>query len=234
MLLTHQQQQKIWDKEHKNPFVLHQMDSDKASNGVLKFIDWLKSKKDIFGLKGVELGCGKGRNVIGLAKLGINMTGIDFSPAAIKEAKKRAKQRNAENSTKFVIHDATTLWPFDANTFDIAIDCFATTDIETANGRTFAGKEMARVLKPGGYVLAYLLSPQDEFHKEMLQKSPSNEKNSFTHPTTGKFEKTFDREEIVELYGDLKLIEETRIEKKTIFFDKEYNCYHHWMIFKKI
>lgn len=176
MTLTHQQQQKIWDEEHKNPYVLHQMDSDKASSGVVEFVEWLKKKKQLSGLKGIELGCGKGRNVIGLAKLGLKMTGIDFSPAAIEEAKRRSKEFNVDDSTQFVVHDATEPWPFDSNTFDLAIDCFATTDIETPKGRKFAGNEMARILKSGGYLLAYLLSPQDEFHKEMLQKSPATEK----------------------------------------------------------
>lgn len=233
MSLTHQQQQKIWNEEHKNPYVLHQMNSTKTSSGVVKFVEWLAKRKQLSNLNGIELGCGKGRNVISLAKLGLRMTGIDFSPAAIEEAKRRSKESDADDSTQFVIHDATEPWPFDSNTFDLGIDCFATTDIETAEGRKFAGVEMARVLKPGAYLLAYLLSPQDEFHKEMLQRSPATEKNAFTHPTTGKFEKTFDRDEILELYGDLKLVEETRIDKKTSFFDKEYNCFHHWMIFEK-
>jgi hypothetical protein len=67
----------------------------------------------------------------------------------------------------------------------------------------------------------------------MLQKSSTNEKNAFTHISTGKFEKTFEREEIVALYHHLKLVEEQRIEKQATFFGKTYDCYHHWMIFKK-
>lgn len=233
MPLTHQQQQQIWDNEHKNPYVLKQMDSKDASGGVLKFVEWLKRKQRLEGMRGIELGCGKGRNAIKLAQLGLIMTGIDFSPAAIKEAKTRAKQSGVENTTNFVIHDATLPWPFNSNLFDLAIDCFATTDIETQKGRQFAAQELTRVIKPKGYLLAYLLSPQDEFHNEMLQKSPAGEKNAFLHLTTGKFEKTFDRDEILGLYKDLTLVEEKRISKKTEFFGKIYNCFHHWMIFKK-
>lgn len=233
MPLTHKQQQEIWDKEHKTPLILLQMDSKEASSGVIQFIDWIKQKKQLNGLKGIELGCGKGRNIIKLAQLGLKMTGIDFSPAAIKEAKRRAKESDVGNSTNFIIHDAILPWPFDTNSFDLAIDCFATTDIESKDGRQFAAQELARVLRPDGYLLAYLLSPQDEFHKEMLQKSPAKEKNAFFHPTTGKFEKTFENDEILNLYKDLKLVEEKTISKKTDFFGKSYDCYHHWMIFRK-
>lgn len=233
MSLTHQQQQQIWDDEHKNPYVLKQMDSKDVSSGVLKFIEWLKRKQQLKGLKGIELGCGKGRNVIRLAQLGLIMTGIDFSPSAIKEAKKRAEESGVENATNFVIHDAILPWPFNSDSFDLAVDCFATTDIETQKGRQFATQELTRVLKPKGYLLAYLLSSQDEFHNEMLQKSPAGEKNAFLHLTTGKFEKTFDKDEILELYKDLTLVEEERISKKTEFFGKTYDCFHHWMVFEK-
>jgi ubiquinone/menaquinone biosynthesis C-methylase UbiE len=233
MPITHKKQQQIWEKEHKNPYVLQQMDSKEASSGVLQFIDWLQQRKSLKGLRGVELGCGKGRNVIKLAELGIEMVGIDFSPSAIKEAQKRAKESNVETTAKFIDHDATIPWPFDSDSFDFAIDCFATTDIEDPEGRKFAAEEIKRVLKPSGYLLTYLLSPEDEFHKEMLQQSPADEKNAFLHPTTGKFEKTFDRDEILNLYTGLTLVIEKRIEKVATFFGKQYNCYHHWIIFEK-
>src|SRR6185503_13228309 len=105
---------------------------------------------------------------------------------AIKEAKKRANKSGAQ----FIVADATKKWPFKANVFDFGIDCFASTDIESPKGRSFAISEMMRVLKPGGYFLAYLLSIDDEFHKNMIQKSPAKERNSFLH-STGKFEKTY-------------------------------------------
>lgn len=232
MAITHEKQQQIWDEEHKNPYVLLQMDSDEASGGVIQFFDWLKEKGQQPS-KGIELGCGKGRNVIGLARLGIEMTGIDFSPSAIKEAIKRAKKVGLENKTSFLVHDATTPWPFITNSFDLAVDCFATTDIETPEGRNFAADEMARILKPGGHLLAYLLSTDDEFHKEMMQISPATERNAFLHPTTGKFEKTFDRDEILVLYDNLKVVEERRIQKVAEYFGKKYNCNHHWMVFEK-
>lgn len=233
MAITHKKQQEIWDEEHKNPYVLPQMNSSEASSGVIQFLEWLKQKGVESGLKGIELGCGKGRNVVGLAELGFEMTGIDFSPAAIEEAQKRAKKAGLGNKATFIVHDATMPWPFDSDSFDLAIDCFATTDIESSEGRKFAAEEMIRILKPKGYLLAYLLSSEDEFHKRMLVESPAAERNAFLHPTTGKFEKTFDRDEIISLYKGMDLMEERRISKKGIFFGKEYNCYHYWMIFLK-
>ena len=231
--ITHDQQRRIWEEEHKNPYVLPQMDSGQMSSGVEKLTDWLTKKGEKRRLRGIELGCGKGRNVIGLAKLGFEMTGIDFSVSAIKEARRRAEKAGIGNKAHFSVHDATLIWPFDSDSFDLAIDCFATTDIESEKGRKFAAIEMAKVLRPGGYLLAYLLSPDDEFHKETMKVSPAAERNAFLHPTTGKFEKMFDRNEILSLYSQLQLIEEQRIEKTATFFGQEYNCNHFWMIFQK-
>src|SRR3989344_7507910 len=96
--ITHQEQLERWDKEHQQPNVLPQMDSTKGSSGVVKFFEWLKttvSKPE--NLSGIEMCCGKGRNVIWLAKQGVKMTGIDFSPAAIAVAQKRAKEAKVED-----------------------------------------------------------------------------------------------------------------------------------------
>jgi len=68
----------------------------------------------------------------------------------------------------------------------------------------------------------------------MIKISPAKEKNAFLNPKTGKFEKTFDRDELINLHKMLKLIVEERIEKIAVFFGKEYKCKHHWMIFQKV
>ncbi len=232
--INHATQKKIWEEEHKKPNVLKQMDSNNPSSGVLRFWDWLKDKQhNTEGLKGIEMGCGKGRNVIWLAKRGVDMTGFDFSENAIKESISRAEKEKV--ATKFLVYDAIKKWPFKSNSFDLGIDCFATTDIESVKGRRFAASELIRVTKPKGLTLVYVMSIDDEYHKEMIRKSPASEKNSFLNPITEKFEKIFDRSEILDLYKkNVLLVEEKRIKKIESFFGKDYKCKHYWMIFQKI
>ena len=226
--MKHEDQQKIWDREHSKPTVLLQMDSDDASSGVKKFWEWLDAY-DVLRETGIEMGCGKGRNVIWLAKQGIAMSGFDFSPAAIEEAKRRAT--DVPNAS-FQVADATQRWPYDDASFDFGIDCFASTDIESPEGRQAAIAELRRVLKPGGLLLAYLLSTDDEFHKEMVQSSPAHERNVFLHPT-GKFEKIYDEQDIAELFGDWEVAAKERIPKTATFGDKEYACNHFWLVLRK-
>ncbi len=231
--MEHEKQHQIWEKEHDTPQVLHQMDSRDVSSGVAKFVDWIGTVTNQNDLTGIEMCCGKGRNVIGLARQGFDMTGFDFSKSAITEARKRALEAGIEPHAQFFIQDATKAWQFPSDKFDFGIDCFASTDIESTEGREFARNEFIRVIKPGGYLLVYTLSTDDEFHKEMVKVSPAKEKNAFFHPTTGKFEKTFERDELVSFYKDLKLVQEERVKKKATFFGKEYDCKHFWMVFQK-
>ncbi|MBI2483717.1 class I SAM-dependent methyltransferase [Candidatus Uhrbacteria bacterium] len=233
MSISHDKQKELWEEEHKKPFVLLQMDQKDASSGIQRFFSWLTARNPSTNLAGIEMGCGKGRNSIWLAKQGVKMTAFDFSENAIAEAKKRAKESNVDKKVNFTVQDATKQWHFDDGQFDFAIDCFASTDIESTEGRAFARNEFYRVLKNEGFLLVYTLSTDDEFHKEMLEKHPAEEKNSFTHPTTGKFEKVFDREELLDFYKDFEWVEEQRVEKETEFFEKKYQCKHFWLILKK-
>jgi SAM-dependent methyltransferase len=51
---------------------------------------------DIAGLRGVHLQCHIGTDTVSLARLGASMTGLDFSPAAVAEARKLAGQIGAD------------------------------------------------------------------------------------------------------------------------------------------
>lgn len=206
-MLTHSSQQQIWEEEHRNPQVLLPMNSTEVSHGVALFWDWLQKKRYSHPLHGIEMGCGKGRNSIWLAQQGVTIEAFDFSPFAIEEAKKRALAAAPKIPPNFRVHNATQPWPFKNESFDFAIDCFASTDIDSLHGRAFARDELWRVLKSNGYLLVYTLSTDDTFHQEMRQKSPAFEKNSFLHPTNGKFEKVFDEEELKMFYQNWKLIE---------------------------
>lgn len=227
--MTHQQ--KIWEEEHTNPHVLLPMNSTEASHGVSLFWNWLQEKDFSHPLQGLEMGCGKGRNSIWLAKQDVSMTAFDFSKVAIEEAKRRAA--SLEKNLHLCVHDATQPWPFEDNSFDFAIDCFASTDIDSLQGRSFARDELFRVLKPKSYLLLYTLSTDDAFHQEMCRISSAPEKNTFFHPSNGKFEKVFDEEELNHFYQKWKFLEKKRIPKTVTFFNKDYSCSHFWIVLQK-
>lgn len=231
--ISHQDQQRIWEEEHAHPQVLLPMDSNDASSGVVLFLEWLQSKGECKGLNGIDIGCGKGRNSIFMAKQGMDMVGFDFSPTAIAEASERAKVAGVNGNTQFIVHDASERWPFEDGLFDFAIDCFASTDIESLENRMVARDECWRVLKPGGHLFVYSLSTDEEFHTRMRNESPAEEEGAFLHPRTGKFEKMFSRDELMDFYRSWTLVEERRVPKVATFFGEKYSCNHFWLVFRK-
>src|SRR5206468_1991702 len=87
---AHERQRRVWEAEHQSPAALLQLDSLEPSGGVVKFWRYLV---DVGAPRttGVEMGCGKGRNVLWLAEQGARVEGFDFSEAAIEEASRRAR-----------------------------------------------------------------------------------------------------------------------------------------------
>jgi SAM-dependent methyltransferase len=227
---NHFDQRKAWEKEHSQPSVLLQMDSDKPSSGVVRFYEWLQARGAGNNLKGLEMCCGKGRNVIWLANQGVAMTGADFSSVAITEAQKRAAD---VAKAHFMVHDATLPYPLEPASLDFVVDCFGSTDIESPEGRVAARDNLIKLLKPGGYYLTYLLSTDDAYHKMMIEQHPGPEPGSFIHPENGKFEKAFTEAEVKEFYQDLKLVTFERLPKTATFAGKSYACNHIWAVFQK-
>lgn len=159
------------------------------------------------------------------------MVGSDYSKVAIAEAKRRAKDAGLYRKVTFVFHDVTKPYDLPLESMDFAIDCFGSTDIETAHGRQKAFNNIRRLLKPGGYMMIYLLSTDDEYTQELLRKYPGPEYGSYINK--GKYEKAFSEQEIKELYGDMDLLVLERIPKKVTFFDREYRNNYIWAVFQK-
>ena len=232
--ITHEEQKNKWNEEHANPFVLKMMDARKGSSSLQPFVEFLE-KEGKSNLVGVEMGCGKGRNVIWLAQQSLfsKVYGFDFSEIGIEKSKQRAEEAGVSRKVQFDVMDATIPWRYETDFFDFGIDCTASTDIENLEGRKASVAEMRRVLKPGGYFLVYVMSTEDEYHKTIIAQSPAEEPNAFIHPETGKFEKVFSEQELDELYRDFELIEAKRINKSSEFFGKSYASFMHWRVYRK-
>lgn len=234
MLISHRQQKLAWQKEHKNPKVFTGLATQHVSGGVKVFWEYFKNKhNNLEHITGLEMSCGKGRNVIWLAKQGVKMEGFDFSSAAISTAKRRTK-KDIINKIRFTKHDATKSWLFNKNSFDFIIDCFGSTDIDGIKNRKFVNKEIWRVLKPGGYFFIYTNSIKSEIYIKMSNLySIENEPNAFYYPSINKFEKVFKKEELDILYHNFKLKKSKTYRRKSKVNSKTYVWEHFWRIYQK-
>jgi SAM-dependent methyltransferase len=73
---------------------------------------------DVRGLRGVHLQCHIGTDTVSLARLGARMTGLDFSPAALAEARRLAALAGVDvDFVEADVHDASTVLA--AGAFDL-------------------------------------------------------------------------------------------------------------------
>lgn len=233
--MKHADQQRIWDAEHARPTVLMPMDEERPSGAVDQFYQYLESLDDSQEYQdGFEIGCGKGRNVNWLAAQGLQVTGLDFSPAAINEAKRRASAQGI-TTANFLLHDVVDPLPFANASQDFAMDCYASTDIEDPVGRRTARDEIVRVLRKKGLYLVCLMAETSEFHQMMVQKHPGEESGSFHHPENGKFEKTFTDDEVDrEFIGNqFEVLLREHYKRETRFADDTYQTDQHVLILRK-
>jgi SAM-dependent methyltransferase len=102
---------------------------------------------DIRGLRGVHLQCHIGTDTLSLGRLGAVMTGLDFSPAALEQARDLA--RRTGSATEFVesdVYSAADVLP--AGGFDLVYTGIGAL-IWLPSVRRWAGV-VARLLRPGG------------------------------------------------------------------------------------
>jgi SAM-dependent methyltransferase len=102
---------------------------------------------DIRGLRGVHLQCHIGTDTLSLARLGAVMTGLDFSPAALAQARELA--RRTGSATEFVesdVYHAADVLP--AGGLDLVYTGIGAL-IWLPSIRRWAGV-VARLLRPGG------------------------------------------------------------------------------------
>lgn len=98
---------------------------------------------------------GEGRNAVHLAKLGLDVTGVEFAPSAVAKAEKLA----AENGVlaRFVQSDLFE-WDWPKDSFDITIGLFF--QFVGPDQRDVLWRNMLAATKPGGLVMIHGYTPK--------------------------------------------------------------------------
>ncbi|WP_454021059.1 class I SAM-dependent methyltransferase [Azospirillum sp. Marseille-Q6669] len=115
------------------------------------------SPADYANLHFLEVGCGAGPNLVWLAERGIKASGIDISPAALELARRNFQARGLTERLASLEHGSATALPFPAGQFDGVLESCVFQHL-TREDRKAAFAEVARVLKPGGLFVGYMLS----------------------------------------------------------------------------
>ncbi len=104
----------------------------------------------------LDVGCGTGRDTIYLASLGVRVTAIDVSPGMMAELRTKLAQSSLASAVDARVGDTTEVMAQLPGPFDGLVSSFAV--LNTVDLRSF-GREAARLLRPGGRLVAHVLSP---------------------------------------------------------------------------
>lgn len=169
-----------------------------------------------------------------MARQGFDVYAIDYIPAAVTFIDGVARSKKLAEHIHTYCQSIDEKWLFANDFFDIAIDSFASIDVETAEGRKTYRDELLRTLRPGGYAMVSVVSADDEMEREMIAEHPGKEKNSTIWPQNGKFQKNYDEEELREFYSKFQIVELKKISKKAHKLGRDYIATNFWLVLKKV
>jgi len=132
---------------------------------------FVKSLRVTAPLRVLDLGCGDGTTAVPLARLGVEVVGIDIAKNLVDAGNRRAAEAGLKRLT-FQEGDACNLQGIGDHSFDLTLSMF---------GAMFApkpfdvAKEMVRVTKPGGRIVMGNWIPNDptSFVSQLLKISSS-------------------------------------------------------------
>ncbi len=129
-------------------------DIKKAQNAIVN-----QFKKGKFVSPVLDIGCGTGDNALYLADQGLNVTGIDSSPKAIKKAKIKSKIKGNPPNLTFLIQDLFSLSEKDGK-YKTIID-IGVFHIFNSNLRTKYQEKMFNLLETNGRLLFLVFNDKE-------------------------------------------------------------------------
>jgi ubiquinone/menaquinone biosynthesis C-methylase UbiE len=104
----------------------------------------------------LDVGCGTGTDAIFLAQQGIQVTGIDLSPAMVARAESKARARGLADAIRLSALDLAGLHRMPDGEFDGIISSYAS--LNTLPTLTQFATDAARLLRPNGRMILHLLN----------------------------------------------------------------------------
>jgi len=144
----------FWQKERD-------LDLDqKEPMGIMKNVSFEMKKRNLSDV--LELGCGRGRNCIWLARENFSVTGIDYNLRDLILLKDYVSPHGIPMN---IVQNDVSALSFRENTFDVVLSLHVLTYIREEM-RTKVAEEVKRVLRPEGLFVAVERSPKDPLYKQ--------------------------------------------------------------------
>lgn len=148
------------------------------------FVDLLKKAGcDIYGKKGIDLGCGGGYFARAFTALGAEMTGVDISPEMLAVAEEKAREKG--QSIRFIQGDITHFKTFEKHDFACAANDLINYIPKGKLNAAF--KNVYNLLKKGG-AFVFDISSKYKFLTKIDGRVSADDREEITYLSFGKVE----------------------------------------------
>jgi SAM-dependent methyltransferase len=207
------------------------------SGAVVWAVDKLKQAKSRLRTA-VDVGCGKGRNSLYLAKQGMKVTSLDFTPAAIAALNAAAAAAGLNDKIRASAHDVTEPWPVGREDVDLIIDAFCFKHISPRDQRLLYKQNMLSVLGLRGHYLISFASIGDGYYGRYVRKErPEGEtgvEEIIIDPVNGIESVLYSREHVVSFFApELDIFAEVKHNKSSVMHGHTYERETYALLFRR-
>lgn len=148
----------VWFESWFDSPLYEQLYANRDDGDAAQLVSWISvSFPSLKHPEVLDMGCGRGRHSILLAKKGYTVTGVDLSPKAIRKAREKAEQMNLGNAA-FKIGDMRT---WNGGPFDLVCSLFTSFGyFEDDSENRSVLQNMITNIADNGFLIMDYLNPQ--------------------------------------------------------------------------
>ena len=173
-----------WEREYDEVHAYTTSYRDELDRGVEFLLGYLTGAG--IELEGplLECACGRGRNAIPLADRGHAIVGLDHARNALRRFDERAEREGHRGRAVPMRHDLREALPIRDAAVGAVLDITAVDNLVDVAHREAYGREVARVLKPGGFSVVVSFDLDDGYYAPFLER-PDADGAVVRDPNTG-------------------------------------------------
>lgn len=209
----------VWDREYDTFRAIPSSTRRLPSKALLLFSEILSFEN--MG-RVLDAGCGPGRNSIYLAKKGCEVDAIDFSHVALNELLNEAAKAKVSDKISSLYCELENDLPFNNDTHELALDSYVSCHFIDRALRQHYLSELARVLRPDGFLFSTQFSIDDEYYRSLI-RGDNNGRSVVIDPNNGVTKALYSEERVKDLFSEwFSLVHFVRFEFDDIVLGETY------------
>lgn len=174
-----------WDREYGEIRAYTTSYRGDIDRGVRFLLAYLGARGETIQGPIVDCGCGMGRNAIPLARSGHEVIGLEHSAVALDRLQESLGDEALAGTLTTQQHDLNEPLPIGDDFAAVVLDITAVDNLVDAELRRGYGREVGRILRPGGVAVVVTFARNDGYYGPWLQDSPWRDQGVVEDPNTG-------------------------------------------------